>query len=282
MGAPSETDTMGATGFQILFLYFAALFGAMLAGRHASSALALPPEYFDALCQVITFVIAGLALLLVPALRRQSLALLASPVPRPRWAEVAFATLLKLAVPFGLVGALALPAILGPDAGALSRIPVQPDPERQLAFELRPVMLAHTVIFVCIVGPLLEEIYFRGFLYRAWERQCGWLPAALLTSAAFAIGHPSHIVSSFLASLIFIGLCRRTGSLRAAIYAHGGYNLLVFWPLFGHLVFAPRPGDPLAWSTWSVEIASLLVIALGVPLYLFLARKPFEASTSPS
>jgi len=273
---------MNATGFQICFLYFAAIFGAMLVSSYTITAFALPQAYLEPIGQATTFAIAALVLVLVPNLRARAIALLAPPVPSAHRVELVLATALKVAIPFGLVGAVALPAILTNDAGALARIPVQSDPERQLAITLQPAMLAITVGLGWFLGPLLEEIYFRGFLYRAWERQWGWVPATLLTSLAFGIGHPTHIASSFLGSIVFICVLRRTGSLRASIYIHSAFNILVFWPFLGHLLFIPRPGEPLAWSTWWMEIAGLVVMAIGIPLYFFLARKPLAPPTAAS
>ena len=273
---------MTATGFQLLFLYFAGTFGVMLVSRYGAQSIGLPAQYLDTLLNAMTFVIAGVVLVAVPAMRRAAILMLANPVPVGRRKEVALAALLKLAVPFGLVGAVALQAIVSGDESVLSRVTLSADPEEQLAFTLRPVILAFEVCFAWLLGPLLEEIYFRGFLYQAWERQWGWIPAATLTSVAFGLGHPSHIVSSILASFIFIAVLRRTGTLRASFYAHSAYNVLVFWPLFGHLVYAVRPGDPLAWSTWSVEIACLFLMVVSIPLYLFLARKPLASPTAAS
>ncbi len=273
---------MNATGFQICFLYFAAIFGAMLVSSYAINVFALPREYLDPIGQAVTFAIAGLVLVLVPDLRARAIALLRTPVPKAHRVEMALATALKVAIPFGLVGAVALFAILSNDTGALAHIPMQDDPEGQTAFTLRPAILVLGVGIGWFIGPLLEEIYFRGFLYRAWERQWGWVPATLLTSLAFGIGHPSHVVSSFLGSIVFICILRRTGSLRASFYIHSAYNMLVFWPFLGHLVFIARPGEPLAWSTWWMEISGLVVMAIGIPLYLFLARKPGGAAPSSS
>ncbi len=89
-------------------------------------------------------------------------------------------------------------------------------------------------------------------------------------------------MSSFLGSLIYIAILRRTGSLRACIAVHCAFNVLVSWPLFGHLLFARRPGDPLSPQTWSIEIACFVITAIGLPLYLFLARKPYGAQPAHS
>jgi uncharacterized protein len=263
---------MKATGFQLLFLYFAGTFGAMLVSRFLETSGAFPSEYFHPVSQAITFMLAGLVLVLVPVMRRDAIAMLSIPIARERRKEVAAAVLVKLAVPFGLVGAIALAAILSDDRSLLAKVPLSSDPEAQLVRTLMPAMLAFEIGVAWLIGPLLEEIYFRGFLYHAWEKQWGWIPASLLTSSAFGIAHPSHIVSSFLGSLVFIAILRRTGSLRASFYVHASFNALVFWPLYGHLIYANRPGEPLAWSTWSVEIACFFIMLTAIPLCLYLAR----------
>lgn len=270
---------MGATGFQILFLYFAALFGAMLASRWLCGAMALPDAHFEPISQAVTFILAGAVLVVVAPMRRAAIAFLSVPVPKPQWREVTLVTMLKLALPFGIFGSLALYGIATGNADVAIRRSVASDPAKEWAIAMLPAMFAYNVVFAWLIGPLLEEIYFRGFLYRAWERQWGWVPATLLTSLAFGAAHPGKVTLTFMGSLVYIALLRRTGSLRACIYAHCTYNVLVSWPLLGHLMLARRDGDPLAWSTWWLEIACLFAAAGLVPRYLFLARKPLVAAS---
>ncbi len=273
---------MHATGFQILFLIFAVQFGSMLVGYPGGAAVGMTPKQVELFTQALPFIFAGAFVLAIPPIRSECARFLSVPVQRSQWPEIAIATALKLAVPFGIVGVIAATAIFSGDAGTLSRITIETEPDLQLASVTTPTALFFTVVFSWLVGPILEEIFFRGFLYRAWERQWGWLPAMTLTSISFGLFHPHHIASSFFASVIFTCLLRRTGSLRASIYAHSVHNILAFWPLFGHLVFAVRPGEPMAWSTWTVDIACFIAITIGVPLYLFLARRPHEASLARS
>ena len=267
---------MQATGFQILFLIFVVQFASMLLSRWAEGVLALSPIQSDHLLQALPFLFAILLLGGIPALRRRAAEMLANPVPKGFGREIAVATGLNLAIPFGLVGATALTAFALNDAGVLARIPIHPDPDGRMASSVAPLTLAFTVIISWLLGPILEEIFFRGFLYQAWEKQWGWMPATLLTSIAFGLGHPTHLMSSFLASVVFISIMRRGNSLRAAIYVHSAYNILVFWPLFGHRIFSVRAGDQTDWTTWSVEIACFAVILVAIPAYLFLARRPCE------
>src|SRR5439155_25789023 len=93
-----------------------------------------------------------------------------------------------------------------------------------------------TVFAACLIAPLIEELVFRGLLYRAWERQWGWLPAAIASSLVFAYMHPAVYISQFAAGLIFVCIFRRTGSLRAAIAVHAIFNIAIWYPLIGRFV----------------------------------------------
>ena len=74
-----------------------------------------------------------------------------------------------------------------------------------------------------IVGPPIEELVFRGLLYRAWANQWGALVAAVLTSALFAAYHPNFL-AAFSSAILFVCLVRRTGSLWASISVHAFTN----------------------------------------------------------
>lgn len=267
---------MAATGFQLFILYFAASLASMLLTRWATAENAALQAHFEPVSQVILSILAGLILLGAPALRRGAAALLAVPLPASRRLEVALVALLKLAVPLGFLGAAAIGGILAGEKPPVIADYTTANPDKLWARATTPTMLAFSLVFASLIGPVLEEIYYRGFLYGAWERQWGWIRATLLTAAAFALAHPSAMVLTFLSSLIYVALLRRTGSLRASICVHCAYNFLVSWPLLGHLMMTERPGDPLAAATWSVEIACFALILVAVPAYLFLARRKFE------
>jgi uncharacterized protein len=90
-------------------------------------------------------------------------------------------------------------------------------------------------IGLALLVPVLEELFWRGFLLRWITEMEGWekLPvekftpvAALIVSALFAIAHPE-----WLAALVYgLGLCwllKVTKSLTACIMAHAVTNLLL-------------------------------------------------------
>ena len=89
-----------------------------------------------------------------------------------------------------------------------------------------PVSFAIIAISAVIVAPLVEEIFFRGFMYQALRRTIAILPAALLTSLVFGIAHidPAIIIPIAVVGMILLGIYRWTGNLWSSIITHAGYN----------------------------------------------------------
>lgn len=89
--------------------------------------------------------------------------------------------------------------------------------------------------FATTLGPLAEELIFRGFLQPLAMRSCGCWAGIALASLPFALLHGpqyswnwQHVVLLFLASFVF-GLVRwRTDSTAASALAHSTYNLTFF------------------------------------------------------
>lgn len=76
-----------------------------------------------------------------------------------------------------------------------------------------------------LAAPLVEELLFRGLLYRSLRASNGVWLSLLLSSAVFAVGHPSAAVLPLLG----LGACaalalERSRSLLAAILVHALYN----------------------------------------------------------
>jgi membrane protease YdiL (CAAX protease family) len=82
------------------------------------------------------------------------------------------------------------------------------------------------VALVLVAAPLGEEMLFRGFLLQGLARRWGFWPAAVVTSAVFALAHvwPYLYVPIFIMGLAFAWLFWRTGSLWASIAAHATMN----------------------------------------------------------
>lgn len=118
-----------------------------------------------------------------------------------------------------LVAALELTKILGWE------LPLEPIQE--LIFqEDRPLVLALTVTLACVLGPLAEELLFRGVVYPAIRRRHSWIIATLVSASLFAAlhGNPVGFPSIFLLGCVLANLYERTGSLIASLSIHILHN----------------------------------------------------------
>ena len=93
-----------------------------------------------------------------------------------------------------------------------------------------------------ILPPIVEEIVFRGFLFRGLRRSLHPVLAALVTSVLFAIPHSwqstdgttlwNAAVDTFSLSLVLCYLRERTGALYAGMGVHAIKNCIAFLALF--------------------------------------------------
>jgi membrane protease YdiL (CAAX protease family) len=90
-------------------------------------------------------------------------------------------------------------------------------------------------IFATTVGPLCEELAFRGFLQPLFSRTLGPVAGIILASLPFALLHGpqyrwswQHITLITLAGLVFGVVRHLTGSTAASTGIHATYNLTFF------------------------------------------------------
>ena len=87
------------------------------------------------------------------------------------------------------------------------------------------------VVLAVVLAPVVEELVFRGALHQGLRRRAGFWPAAVLSSAIFAVVHvevvassPVFLVQLFLLGVLFAWLLERTGNLLAPVVAHLVFN----------------------------------------------------------
>jgi membrane protease YdiL (CAAX protease family) len=90
-----------------------------------------------------------------------------------------------------------------------------------------------------LLAPVIEELFFRGFLYPVLARRSGVPAAVLLTSLGFMLIHASQLAGAWVPLLIlfFVGLTftlarASTGSVAVPYLTHIGYNATLFTGLF--------------------------------------------------
>lgn len=82
------------------------------------------------------------------------------------------------------------------------------------------------VLAAVIIAPVVEELVFRGLIYRVLKRQCGRVASLLFTSVLFALVHghlPSVVPLTVLACCLTIGL-ELSGTLMVPMLMHAIFN----------------------------------------------------------
>lgn len=117
--------------------------------------------------------------------------------------------------------------------GVLLRTPEIEMPFRDLLADRVSILLLG--IFATTLGPLCEELAFRGFLMPLLMRSFGVVAGIVLTSLPFALLHGPqygwswrHILLLTLAASAFGWMRYKTGSTATATVMHATYNLTFF------------------------------------------------------
>lgn len=105
-------------------------------------------------------------------------------------------------------------------------------PPRQPVVELflkekGAAFLTYSSLFAAIVGPIIEELFFRGFMYGALKKRIGIFWSMMATAAVFA-GLHAHIVGFIpimALGVLLAYLYEKTGTLVSSITVHMIHNL---------------------------------------------------------
>lgn len=99
------------------------------------------------------------------------------------------------------------------------------------------------------LGPITEEMFFRGALFRALRRTFSPAVTVLLTAILFAFCHlsPRHVVHVFPAGLVLGALRASTGSLVAPLLAHMTFNAVTTFQLLSGRVNLTEPEPLVPW-----------------------------------
>lgn len=229
--APSESAPGGAVRRRLawwgmMFVVLHLLVGFSL--EHPPALKAFIPEAWWALLGAKAIELLILALLVPILLARDGLTL----------ADVGFGPARREDVRLGVLGGaviwfmhdsllklgVVLSGVEGINSGMLSTVRTLSD---------APIELGGLIFAVVVVGPLLEEVVYRGALMSSVRANLGAGPLAAFVAAAasgiiFAafhgLGHPLYYAAYFLTGLALALFYRSTGSLWAAAVAHGVVN----------------------------------------------------------
>lgn len=162
---------------------------------------------------------------------------------------------------------------------------ISPEALRRLADDETRGHSVGNVLFLglvtALIGPVTEELLFRGVLLQRWTRKWGFRRAAIASSAVFAIGHLDPI-AAFVFALVMVHFYTLTGSLRLPIAAHVLNNGFVFVSSAFNTHGATAPADDLAAlrRAWP-SLLILVVIAAALLIAYFRRVPPFSSWMLP-
>lgn len=140
------------------------------------------------------------------------------------WSHLKLAVLVVLAyLAFAITAAALLDGLFG-------YRPEQEELSETLDLDLTPVTVAALYLSACVMAPLTEETFFRGFVFGGIRARWGFWLGAIVSGLIFGVVHagtgPAAI--PFLAVLggCFAYAYERSGSLWPAVLAHALNNLL--------------------------------------------------------
>jgi membrane protease YdiL (CAAX protease family) len=124
-----------------------------------------------------------------------------------------------------VIAALVVSAALEPILHAARQQGLAPDASRPPGTSA-VLGAALACIALAFVGPVVEELLFRGLLTAAFRRRFGPIRTALLTAALFALAHvlPRVIPPVFILGLALAFVYERVGSTIPGMLIHCLYN----------------------------------------------------------
>jgi membrane protease YdiL (CAAX protease family) len=208
---------------------------------------------FPLLNAVINALICLAFVVVVPEFRRSLRSMFADPLTRPRPGDIASALLVMLCWGYGLYHA----AVLAPLMQAM------PEWYAAMGFHdvMNPVGARYlTLAFGSVVlAPFVEELMYRGFLMNLWIARWGVWGGVIASSIVFGMFHRQHALFAGMMGFAFALVYLKYDTLWPGIAMHAAYNLLVFDPLLGQIVWVKSRAGIQDLTHWIPEMILALL-----------------------
>jgi membrane protease YdiL (CAAX protease family) len=109
------------------------------------------------------------------------------------------------------------------------RVPNPPEDAVQVFREIRrPTGIIYFIAAATLLVPLIEELFFRGFLYSFLKRFTSTWGAIILSAGIFAFAHQNlaSVVPLWMLGIVLAVAYEHTGSLLLPMCIHGCFNFL--------------------------------------------------------
>lgn len=78
------------------------------------------------------------------------------------------------------------------------------------------------ILAAVVIAPVVEEIFFRGFLFQGFRKKYGWVSAMLLSSGIFAAAHLDlvSLIPTFVLGVVMTYVYHRSNSVWPGVILH--------------------------------------------------------------
>jgi membrane protease YdiL (CAAX protease family) len=156
------------------------------------------------------------------------------------------------------------------------------EPNELIVFRQHPIeaILLKGVLVVLLV-PLLEELFFRGWAFRRWNRSWGFLPAALASSALFAAIHSdTMLIGAFVFGLVACKLYQESGNLLSPLLVHFTLNLISMFTSISFLLGRASNIHDATELYWDLLPAGIGAIAVGGGISMWILKRPHRSASA--
>ena len=222
-------------------------------------------EFTESVMGATVILYAGIVVVLLVAARSARLdwhRLLGPTLPRTEWQLSAIAFPLA-AMSYGGFWLLWVPlSLVAPEFVRSYALEGMPD----LLTRGDPARLVLDIVAIVVIAPVVEEIFFRGFLMHRWAARWSTTTGVVLSSAVFAVMHV-ELIGHFIFGVAMCALYVRTRSLWVPIAAHAVNNAFALTFAFPDALGGAPPAPTTVAefrSEWPVGAIALLLGAAGL------------------
>jgi len=139
----------------------------------------------------------------------------------------------------------------------------------------------YTLLMVCLIGPVLEELLFRGIILEGFLNR--YRPGKAIFWSAFLFGlfhlNPWQFIPGFLSGLLLAWIYMKTRSLIPVILIHIINNSLSYFIMYVYgadiMTFRELFTEPAEYNTFFVSASALLLLSLFLVYRILRPLKPF-------
>ena len=120
------------------------------------------------------------------------------------------------------------------------------------------------IFFVCLLGPLAEEVVFRGMIYGRLRRAFSLVPSMLISALLFGIYHGNWVQGIYASvfGMILAYVYEKTQTIWGSFLLHAVFNLSSY--IIGHMEGAMENvgWDIPTWAVFLFYVISAVIVAL--------------------